>query len=183
VRPGYFLEFVTLPAGTLSGEGRFAKLTVSAQAVGGGATPPVGIEQFNLQDPDRVVFGFDQGWFEPEFNPTTARSWRWMSEKAVVRVHAPGRGVVVRLTAESPLRYFDAAPQVRISAGDRVLSELRPSSDFSTEVQVPADALATANGLITLTSDRAYVAGEREGSGDRRRLALRVYSLSVEAQR
>jgi hypothetical protein len=182
VRPGYFLEFVTLPAGTLNGEGRFAKLTVSAQTVGGGATPPVGIEQFNLQDPDRVVFGFDQGWFEPEFNPTTARSWRWMSEKAVVRVHAPGRNVVVRLTAESPLRYFDAAPHVRISAGDRVLSELRPSSDFSAEVQVPADALTATNGLITLTSDRAYVAGEREGSGDRRRLALRVYSLSVEAQ-
>jgi hypothetical protein len=182
VRPGYFLEFVTLPAGTLHGDGRFAKLTVSAQAVGGGAAPPVGIEQFNLQDPDRVVFGFDHGWFEPEFNPTTARSWRWMSEKAVVRVHAPGRTVVLRFTAESPLRYFDAAPQVRISAGDRVLSELRPSSDFSAEAVIPADALAAANGLITLTSDRAYVAGEREGTGDRRRLALRVYSLSVEAQ-
>jgi hypothetical protein len=182
VRPGYFLEFVTLPAGTLGGAGEFAKLTVTAQAAGGGATPPVGIEQFNLQNADRVQFGFDQGWFEPEYNPATAQSWRWMSEKAIVRVHAPGRGVVLRLTAESPLRYFDSAPLIRISAGDRVLSELRPLSDFDAEVSVPADALAAANGRITITSDRAYVAGEREGTGDRRRLAVRVFSLVVEPQ-
>jgi Protein of unknown function (DUF2723) len=181
-RPGFFLDFVTLPAGALAGEGRYAKLTVVAQAVGGGAAPPVAIEQFNLQTPDRVQFGFDDGWFEPEYNPALARSWRWMGERAVVRVHAPGRGVVLRLSAESPLRYFDSAPLLRISAGNRVLSELRPTSDFSAEVSVPADALAAGDGRIVLTSDRAYLPGEREGTADPRRLALRVYSLTVEGQ-
>jgi hypothetical protein len=182
VQPGFFLVFVKLPAGALAGDGPYAKLVVIAQSVVGGATAPVGIEQFNLQDIDRVQFGFDQGWFEPEYNPTTGRSWRWMSEKAVVRVHSAGRGVVLRLTAESPRHYFNAAPLVRISAGDRVLSELRPSSDFTTEVSVPANVLAAANERITITSDRAYVAGQREGTGDQRRLALRVYSLVVEPQ-
>ncbi len=182
VRPGFFLDFVRLPAGALAGDGPYAKLVVIVQSVVGGPTAPVGIEQFNLQDIDRVQFGFDQGWFEPEYNPTTARSWRWMSEKAVVRVHSAGRAVVLRLTAESPRHYFNAAPLVRISAGDRVLSELRPSSDFTTEVSVPANVLAAANERITITSDRAYVAGQREGTGDQRRLALRVYSLVVEPQ-
>jgi hypothetical protein len=182
VRPGFFLNFVRLPAGTLTGDGRYAKLTVIAQSAAGGPVAPVGIEQFNLQDIDRVQFGFDQGWFEPEYNPMTARSWRWMSEKATVRVHSAGRGVVLRLTAESPLHYFNAAPLVRISVGDRVLSEVRPTSDFATDVSVPANVLAAANDRITLTSDRAYVAGQREGTGDQRRLALRVYSLVVEPQ-
>jgi Protein O-mannosyl-transferase TMEM260-like len=182
VQPGFFLDFVKLPAGALVGGGPYAKLVVMAQSVVGGPTAPLGIEQFNLQDIDRVQFGFDQGWFEPEYNPTTARSWRWMSEKAIVRVHNAGRGVVLRVTAESPLHYFNAAPLVRISAGDRVLSELRPSSDFTTEVSVPANVLSAANGRITITSDHAYVAGQREGTGDQRRLALRVYSLVVEPQ-
>jgi Protein of unknown function (DUF2723) len=182
VKPGFFLDFVRLPAGALAGDGPYAKLVVIAQSVVGGPIAPVGIEQFNLQDLDRVQFGFDQGWFEPEYNPTTARSWRWMSEKALVRVHSAGRAVVLRLTAESPLHYFNAPPLVRISVGDHVLSELRPSSDFTTEVSVSANELAAANDRITITCDRAYVAGGREGTGDQRRLALRVYSLVVEAQ-
>jgi hypothetical protein len=180
VRPGFFLDFVDLPAGTFEGSGKYAKLTVSATSTGSGPAPPVAIEQFNLQSPDRTQFGFDEGWFEPEYNPATARSWRWMSERAIVRVHAPGHGVVLRINGESPLRYFDGAPQLRISAGDRLLSEIRPTSDFAAEVQIPADALAAAGGRILMTSDRAYVPGEREGTGDRRRLALRVYSVTVE---
>ena len=177
--PGFFLEFVDLPPGTLAGDTRFARLSVRAEATTGGAVPPVAIEQFNLQAPDAVQFGFGDGWHEPEHNPTTARSWRWMSERAVVRVHSPGRGVVMRLVCDSPLRYFDDSPLFRVSVGDRVLSELQPSDDFSVEVSIPADLLAAAGGQIVLTSDRAYVAGEKEGTADRRRLAMRVYSLMV----
>jgi hypothetical protein len=179
-KPGYFLDFLTLPAGTLEGQGTYAKLTVSVQSLGGGAVPPVAIEQFNLQDPDRVVWGYGDGWFEPELNPVTARSWRWMSEKAILRVHGGGQGVTVRIAVESPRRYFDRAPQVRISAGDRVLAETTPSADFTIAANVPADALSAANGQITITSDQSFVAGEREGTADPRRLALRVYSVIVE---
>jgi len=182
VRPGFFLDFVTVPAAALVGEGRYAKLTVNAEAPATGATPPVAVEQFNLQASDRVQYGFDEGWYEPEYNPRTAQSWRWMSERAVVRVHHAGRSVVMRLTGESPLRYFDQAPRIRVSVGDRVLSELAPTADFTAEVSIPADALAAANGRIVLTSDRGFVAGEKEGTADRRRLAIRVYSLTVETR-
>ncbi len=184
VRPGFFLDFVSVPAAALAGDGRYAKLTVSAQVPGGGSgtTPPVAIEQFNLQSPDRVQYGFDAGWYEPEYNPRTAQSWRWMSERAVVRVSPVDRAVVLRVTGESPLRYFDEAPRIRVSVGDRVLSEIAPTADFTAEVAIPADALAAANGQIVLTSDRAFVAGEKEGTADRRRLAIRVYSLTVEGK-
>jgi hypothetical protein len=180
VRPGFFLEFVDVPAAALAGEGRYAKLTAAARIETAAATPPVAIEQFNLQSTDRVQYGFDEGWYEPEYNPRTAQSWRWMSERATVRVHSAGKDVRLRFSSESPLRYFDQAPRIRVMAGDRVLTELTPSADFSTEVEIPANALASANGRIVLTSDRTFVAGEREGTADRRRLALRVYALSVE---
>jgi hypothetical protein len=180
VRPGYFLEFVSVPATALAGTGRYAKLTVGVRAEPGRAAPPVAIEQFNLQPLDRVQFGLDDGWFEPEYNPRTAQSWRWMSERAVVRIHNGGRSVTLRLRGESPLRYFDEAPHIRVLAGDRVLGDLTPSDDFASDVAIPADALAAAGGRIVLTSDRAFVAGEKEGTADKRRLAVRVYGLTVE---
>ena len=178
--PGSFLTSSTFRPRRWRASGRYAKLTVSAQA--SGATPPVAIEQFNLQSPDAVQFGFDEGWYEPEYNPRTAQSWRWMSERAVVRVHPAGRSVVMRMSGESPLRYFDQAPRIRVSVGDRVLSELAPTADFTAEVAIPADALAAANGRIVLTSDRGFVAGEKEGTADRRKLAIRVYALTVEGK-
>src|SRR5262249_18039507 len=129
---------------------------------------------------DRVQFGFDDGWYEPEYNTTTARSWRWMSDRANVRIHSGGRPVTLVLRAESPLRYFNGAPHVTVSAGARVLAELNPTTDFTIQVSVPPDALLAANDRVTITSDRVFVPGDRDGSADRRRLALRVYSLKVE---
>jgi hypothetical protein len=180
IRPGFFLQFFTIPSGALAGDGRYAKLTVKADA-GGSPVPPVAIEQFNLQPTDRVLFGFDEGWHEPEYNPKTARSWRWASERASIRVHNAGRPVTMQITGESPLHYFDRAPLVRLSAGDRVLNESRPDADFTIRVTIPADVLNAANGRVTLSSDNAYVAGEREGTADRRRLALRIYSVVLDA--
>jgi hypothetical protein len=182
VRPGFFLDFVNVPAAALAGEGRYAKLTVRAVGPGGGPSPPVAIEQFNLQAPERVQFGFDDGWYEPEYNPRTAQSWRWMSERAAVRVHHAGKAVVMQLRGESPLRYFDQPARIRVSVGDRVLSEITPTADFTTEVAIPGEALTAANGRIVLTSDRSFVAGEREGTADRRKLAMRVYLLTVEGK-
>jgi hypothetical protein len=179
VRPGFFLQFVKVPAGALDGQGPYAKLTVSATAPAT-PVPPVAVEQFNFQPSDRVVFGFDEGWFEPEYNPRNAKSWRWMTDHAVVTVRNAGRPVTLRLTGESPLHYFNDAPVVRIGVGDQTLSEIRPTADFTTEVPIPADLLAAAGGRVVISSDRTFVAGEREGTQDRRKLALRIFSVTVE---
>jgi hypothetical protein len=179
LRPGFFLTFTSVAPEILAGNGRYAKLTVRAESAQGPASP-VAIEQFDLQPADAVLFGFDAGWHEPEYDPRIGKTWRWMSERAVVSVHHAGRNVTLRLQGESPLHYFSDPPLVRISVGDRVLAELRPDADFTADVAVPADALSAAGGRIVLTSDRTYVPGEREGTADRRRLALRIFSLTVD---
>ena len=128
-----------------------------------------------------MQFGFDEGWFEPEYNPQTAQSWRWMSERAVVTVqNATGGKSTLRIRGESPLRYFSTPPRLFVRVGERVLAEIAPASDFVMEVAIPQDVLAAAGGRIVLTSDRAFVAGEKEGTADRRRLAFRIYQLTVE---
>ncbi len=89
VTPGFFLRFEPVAAGLLAGEGTFAKLAVTASSAG--AVPPVAIEQFDIQPPDAPELGFDTGWHEPEYNPATGRSWRWMSERGTMAVRG-GRG-------------------------------------------------------------------------------------------
>jgi hypothetical protein len=179
--PGYFLQFVTVPDGQLAGTG-YAALAVRAEPLSGGPVPRVSIEQFNLQSAGVVQFGYGDGWFEPELNPETARSWRWAGESASLRVSDAGRDVTVRIRGENPLRYFDDAPVVRLTAGDRTLAEIRPDRDFTLEAQVPAPTLSAAGNTLVLRSSAAFVAGEREGTADRRRLALRIYSAEVRAQ-
>ena len=83
------------------------------------------------------------------------------------------------LSGESPLRYYDAAPTVIVALAGRELARFRPSADFTEQVVLPADALERANGQVVLTSDKFFVPAEREGAGDKRHLALRIYSYSV----
>jgi len=180
VQPGYFLHFVDVPAAALAGDGRYAALTVTVRASGSAPVPPVAIEQFDFQARDRIVYGLTDGWYEPEYNPQTAKSWRWMSDRAVVRIHNAGRPVSLRFQAEAPGRYFDQPPHVRVVAGDQVLTEVVSANDFSVAIRIPPETVAAANGLVTITSDRTFVAGERQRTADQRKLALRIYSLTVE---
>ena len=53
----------------------------SAAADGFGRVVPVSLEQFDLQPEGPVMFGFVDGWYEPEYNPKTAQAWRWISEQ------------------------------------------------------------------------------------------------------
>jgi hypothetical protein len=182
VQPGFFMRFITLPDGALAGDGRFAKLTVRAEPVAAQATPRVGLEQFSLQASDVVQFGFGDGWFEPEYNPQTARSWRWMSDAAVLQVHDAGRGVTIEITGESPMRYYDSPPLLRVSAGGRIISEARPAEDFGLQITIPAAVLTAAQGRVMLQSSDYFIPGDREGTADRRHLAFRIYSVHVRGQ-
>ena len=74
VRPGSFSTSSTFRPAALAGEGRYAKLTVSAQCAGGGAVPPVAIEQFNLQSPDASSPASTRGGTSP--NTTRGRRSR-----------------------------------------------------------------------------------------------------------
>jgi hypothetical protein len=86
----------------------------------------------------------------------------------------------VTLRGESPLKYFDAAPTVRITAGGQVAGTLRPSADFEWSVTVPADAVIRGGGQVAVESDRIYLPGQAEGTADARRLGLRLYEIRVD---
>jgi hypothetical protein len=178
--PGFFLRMLPLPAGALAGDGAYAHLSISAEpATSGGTSVPVGLEQFDLQPATAVVWGYDSGWHEPEYNPRIERLWRWTSDRATLRIHHGGRDVRVRLTGESPLRYFDEAPTVTVNVGERTVGSFEPRADFTHEVLIAADALDRADGRVTIETSRSFVPGEVSGSGDRRRLGLRIWETKV----
>jgi hypothetical protein len=180
VDPGFFVKRIELPPGALAHAGRYVPLSVTSRAAG--VAPRelrVALEQFDVQGAGAPMFAFDEGWQEPEYNPLTAVAWRWMSDRAVLWVRPIGRDVTLELTGESPLRYHDRAPLVRVAAGGDVMAEFSPGADFTQSITLPASALAAASGRVVITSDRSFVPAERDGSADRRRLAVRMYGVRV----
>jgi hypothetical protein len=179
ITPGYFYRHVALPPGSLAGSG-YLPLRVSASAAdGSGRGVDVKLEQFDLQSDANVMFGYVDGWYEPEYNPTTALSWHWMSEKAQLWVRPVGRDVTVVISGESPLKYFESAPDVRILAGTAEVGRFAPAADFSQQITVPAPALAASDGMLTVESSLWFTPAQRGESADQRHLALRVYSVVV----
>ncbi len=178
VTPGFFLRTIPIPAGALQSASAYVPLEVRTAGAAAGAPPPMALEQFDLQSQPAPMLGLDAGWQEPEYDPRSARSWRWTSERSILWVRPVGRDVTLTLTGESPLRYFDSAPTVTVTVGGHV-ARFSPEADFSEEVRLPAAALASANGRVTLESDRWFVPRDRGISPDPRHLALRIYSVGV----
>jgi hypothetical protein len=125
-----------------------------------------------------LIWGFGEGWHEAEYDNATGLRWRWTSKRSVIRV-SPPEDVVIRVRGESPLKYFDAVPTVRISAGGRIVGELQPGADFEWRVRVPADAVRHGDGAIAIETDRVYLPGEVEGTDDVRQLGLRLFEIEV----
>jgi hypothetical protein len=104
-----------------------------------------------------------------------------MSEAATLQVHHAGTNVTIEIRGESPRRYFTEPPVVRVTAGERTLGEMQPESDFVMTVTAPAEALSAAGGRIVVRSSAYFTPADRDGSADRRHLALRIYSVRVRA--
>lgn len=177
--PGSFLKFWDLPAGALASAGRWTPLTIETHAVGGGSAPPAAVEQFDLQPVGAVLFGFDEGWYEPEYNPQTGRTWRWSSESAALHVRSGGVGVRVRVTATTEFDGDGTPPTVRLRAGERQLAEMAAPGSFTLDVPVTAAVLGAAKGLIHLESTRVRIPAADGGSADARHLAVRVYAVEI----
>jgi hypothetical protein len=174
-----FLRQITLPDGVPAGDGDYARLTIAARAaLAGAAIPPVAVREFDLQPASKLIYGFGDGWHQEEYDYRTGRRWRWTSGRAVLHV-APPRAVRLRLRGESPLRYFNDAPLVRIAANGQPIAILRPDDDFLWQVIVPAAEVQAAGGTIVLETDRVFMPAERGESADRRRLGLRILEIDV----
>jgi hypothetical protein len=174
-----FLRFIDLPGGLPAGDRPYARLTISAHAdPPSRSTPPFAIRQFDIQSADTLMYGFGEGWHEEEYETATGLRWRWTSEKSVLRV-VPPRAIEVVLHGESPLKYFDSAPTVRITAGEQIVNELHPASEFTWHVMVPADTVRRVGGAIAVEVDHVYLPGPAEGTSDTRRLGVRLFETTV----
>lgn len=175
------LRFIDLPNGVGPGRGDFAHLSIAARSrVPGQPTPKVAVRQFDVQPAATVIYGFGDGWHEAEYDNASGLSWRWTSERSVIHV-APARSIRLTVRGESPLRYVDSAPQVRVTAGGRTIAELRPDRDFTWTVNVPADAVIASGGAIAIETDKIYLPGAAEGTADARHLGLRLFEVGVDA--
>ncbi len=174
----FFMRFVPVPAGALMGPGRWARLEVAATTSAGVSRVNAAIEQFDLQAPDVPILGFDQGWYEPEYNPTQGRMWRWSSGRAVARVSVAA-DLTLEVSGESPLRYFDRAPHVIVRAGDQILRREEPTGDFTWRITVPRQALELARGEIAIETDLTFRPVERGENNDPRSLGLRIYRFAI----
>lgn len=178
--PGFFLKFWDLPAGALSSPSRWLPVTVTARAADGSdGGIPAAVEQFDVQPAKAVVFGYDTGWYEPEFNPTTGRRWRWASESAALHVKSAGVGVRVRLSGATEFEGDGDAPTVRLRAGERDLATISAARGVNIDVLVPAPVLGLAKGFLHLETTRVRVPAQIGESGDQRHLGVRVYSVEI----
>jgi hypothetical protein len=174
VAPGFFLQVFDVPAGRLSGEGPWA--TLSVQSTPGNIATAV--EQFDLQDESVLMWGYGEGWQEAEFSPTLG-VWRWASERATLQMIGRPRAARITMRIESPLRYFDAAPLVKVRAGDREIASATIDSSRDWTFDVPADAMAASGGAVTLETNKFFVPAERGQGPDQRHLGLRVFAIQV----
>jgi hypothetical protein len=174
-----FLRFGDLPAGLAPGSDPFARLVIVSRSADG-RPAPVAIRQFDVQPASRIVYGFGEGWHEEEFEFASGRRWRWTSERSVLRLKGPSQPVTLTIRGESPLRYQGVAPTVKVVAGGRTVGEFAPGADFEWSVVVPGEAWAASAGAVAIETDRAYLPGAAEGTGDTRRLGLRLFEIRLD---
>jgi hypothetical protein len=169
VAPGFFLRFVSLPAGQTS---EYAKLTIRT-------TPPsrVAIEQFDASSA-RPLLGYGDGWHEPEYNPQTGSRWRWLSEKGELKVRSSKPGIKLRIEGESPRRYFSRGSHFIVRASGRIITDQTLDDDFALDIAVPDGAES-----ISLETDQFYAPADRSRpwrkSADQRHLGLRIFRCEL----
>ncbi len=177
--PGFFVHRVALPAGALTGDGRWAELTLRSTAVSGQQPVATAVEQFDVQSPGTLMWAFGTGFHEPELDSVQARSWRWMSERAELDVVQPAGDVTLVLRGESPLKYFEQPSTLEVRCGDVSLGRLDLSGDFDERLVVPDACLHAGDGKVVLTTSQTFSPSDRSGANDRRRLGLRLFEVSL----
>ncbi len=177
--PGFFVRRIALPAGALAGDGVWATLSVRSAPVSGSAVVATSVEQFDVQSPGVLMWAYGDGFHEPELDSARGRSWRWMSERAVIEVPQTSGDLTVELRGESPLTYFPQRSIFEVRAGEHLLGRVELSADFTVRVGVLGSTIEAAGGRLVMTTTQTFAPAERDGSADRRRLGLRLFAVDL----
>ncbi|MBP8273474.1 MAG: DUF2723 domain-containing protein [Acidobacteria bacterium] len=176
--PGSFLRLQKLPAGALLGADGFARLLVTTEPAQGPAAPVL-LDQFDAAPSSSPMWGFGDGFMEPEFDPGTRRLWRWSSGLSTLRVPPRGRPITVKVVGQTPKRASGQPPQVTVRVGPVVIDTFQSSGDFERELVIPDDALRASDGHVTFESTATFVPDATLGNGDRRELAFKVFRVAI----
>ena len=178
---GAFVHVWSLPAGTVAPTG-YTPLTVRAVTGQTNATTEhVFLEQFDMQPAGVPVVALEAGWYEPERDIGTGRQWRWVGDESRIRVAGASDDVRLVIAGTYP-RHYDRAPVLEIFAGGQRIASHTLSRPFAVEQRVAAQQLG-AEGRISWRVSPSFVAGERTGTADARRLSIEIAMLSVDAIR
>ena len=175
---GSFFKRIVLEPGTLAGGTALGRL-VASYASPSGRPQSVRLTPFAVASPNDPFLVQHEGWNEIEYSKELQRRWRWTTGRAQTFVNAGGRDLTLAIAGESPLRYFEAPPRVTVRAGNQVLATAEPSGDFQLTVRMSAAALAAADGMVTIETDKTFVPHERSGSPDMRTLGLRIFQFEI----
>jgi hypothetical protein len=169
VTPGFFLRMIDLPS--MSGPGEYATLEIVSD------NPLLAIEQFDAQPAGRVMYGFGEGWNEEEYNPRTGVSWRWSSDRAVLRVRAGGSALALSLRGEIEEA---STSHITVKAGNSEVAAFDVGRTFSKTLLIPKAMLGAGETPVTIESSHFYVPAEtRWRSRDRRKLGLKLLECSI----
>lgn len=180
VPPGPFVFTWTVPVDRLRGA---SYVRVGVGPIGTEpARGPIYLEQFDEQPVGTPVVALDTGWHEPERDTRTGRRWRWVGPESALRVAGAQGDVRLEIAGTYP-RHYDAIPVLEVRAGSAVLARHPLSRPFRVSQRVTASQLAAASGRLTWHVSESFVAGERTGTADARRLALEIATLRIDAFR
>jgi hypothetical protein len=105
-----------------------------------------------------------------------------MSERATMAVRGGGGDVTLRISGEATRRYFSRASRFTVSVGDQAVASAEIGQDFAIEVRLPHELLEKADGRVSFETDQMFIPGDREGTADRRHLAVRLYSVTASSR-
>ena len=110
--------------------------------------------------------------------------WNWSSETGTFSYRHPHRAVRVFVDLDLPGAAPDGPRQVQLRLGSAVVDEfaLAPGQRMQREVELAGDQLGAAERVVmTVGVDSTFVPAARSGgTGDFRRLGVRVFRIHVE---
>lgn len=178
VPPGPFAFTWEVPPATTATSG-YTRLQVRVIDAPPGAER-VFLEQFDIQPPGVPVVALLEGWYEPERDVVTGRQWRWVAERSALRVSGASGDVRVVVTGTYP-RHYDRAPVLEWRVGDRAIGTHTLTRPFRVEQTLTAAQLDAGGGRIEWRASPSFVAGERTGTADARRVAIEISAVDVRA--
>jgi hypothetical protein len=121
---------------------------------------------------------YTQGFYDLEQDGAT--TWRWMSERGVVRLKNTGKDMKLRLAGRAPAVELKGEQKLTVTFNGEKLEEIAGKDDLQKEIVVPAAKQGSAPvSELVITASKSFVPKEIDKkSNDSRKLAFSLQQLT-----